>query len=112
MGLIGTCVNVLVVVKKKTRRLPLKVLSTKDLDARVKQRRGDGCVELVEGVHQHLDIELVHVVEEVACRASAKWAWAKWAWAKWAWAEWAWAKWASAKWAWAKWRVRAAFGDG
>ena len=47
-------------------KLCLKVLPTEHLDARVEQRRVDRRVEHVEGVHEHLDVQLVHVVEEVA----------------------------------------------
>ena len=48
------------------KKLCLKVLPTEHLDARVEQRRVDRRVEHVEGVHEHLDVQLVHVVEEVA----------------------------------------------
>ena len=45
-----------------------EVLSTEDLYASVEELRCDRSVERVEGVHEHLDVQLVHVVKEVACR--------------------------------------------
>ena len=48
------------------RKKASKVFSAQDFDAGVKERRRDWRVELVEGVHQHLHVQLVHVLEEAA----------------------------------------------
>ena len=50
----------------RDRDLALQVLATDHLQPRVKVRRLDRLAHLVKGVHQHLDVQLVHVVEKVA----------------------------------------------